>query len=89
MTTRDITCLHCGNTGEIEVYGQLPSDGPTKLFRHLGHNPFSGHLHYQCPACKIVLLVDPMSVLGAGAISTIGGRAARTMSGERSPCDSW
>ncbi len=44
------------NTGEGVAGG--------RLFRHLGHNPFSGDLHYQCPACGIVLLVDPMLALG-------------------------
>jgi hypothetical protein len=34
------------------------------LFKHLGHNPYSGALHYRCPACNIVLFVDPMAVLG-------------------------
>jgi len=58
-----IHCQNCGIEGEIEVQG-LNSDKPSALiFRHLGHNPFSGHLHYQCPACDIVLLVDPMTVL--------------------------
>ncbi len=58
-----IHCLKCGIEGEIEVQG-LNSDKPSALiFRHMGHNPFSGHLHYQCPVCEIVILVDPMTVL--------------------------
>jgi len=34
-----------------------------KVFKHLGHNPYSGHLHYQCPSCRVVLLVPPMDIL--------------------------
>jgi hypothetical protein len=61
--TRTMICQRCGIEGEIEMQG-INSDNPAvRLFRHLGHNPFSGRMHYQCPACKIVLFVDPMTVL--------------------------
>ena len=62
--TRTITCWNCGIEGEIEAQGMAGNARSTRLFRHLGHNPFSGHMHYQCPACEIVLLVDPMVILG-------------------------
>lgn len=44
-----------------------------KVFRHLGHNPFSGHLHYQCPSCSIVLLVLPMDILEGRSLQGIPG----------------
>lgn len=63
MMTRTIVCQRCGIEGEIEVPG-LNGDTPSSpIFTHVGHNPYSGHLHYQCPVCEIVLLVDPMAVL--------------------------
>jgi hypothetical protein len=63
MITREISCTYCGREGQIEVPG-LPETIPeSKLFKHLGHNPWSGDLHYQCPGCRIVLLVKPMDVL--------------------------
>jgi hypothetical protein len=63
MPTRAIVCMHCGTEGEIEVSGVNSDVPPAKIFRHLGHNPFSGHMHFRCPACEIVLLVDPADVL--------------------------
>lgn len=67
--TRDIICLHCGHKGVMDIHNEndvAAADG--RLFMHLGHNPSSGDLHYQCPACGIVLLVDPMLALGKRAI---------------------
>jgi len=43
------------------------------IFKHLGHNPFSGDLHYQCPRCEIVLLVDPMTALGEESLKGFPG----------------
>jgi len=63
MITREISCTYCGRAGRIEIPG-LPETIPEpQLFKHLGHNPWSGDLHYQCPGCRIVLLVKPMDVL--------------------------
>ncbi len=56
-------CQRCGAEGEIEVQG-LNSD-KTLIFRHVGHNPYSGHLHYQCYACEIIILVDPLAMLNS------------------------
>ena len=53
-----ITCINCGVEGVLKVFG-LENDGTLHVFRRLGRNHISGQLHYQCPACKIVLLVDP------------------------------
>ena len=66
--TRDITCLQCGHNGLMDIHDEndVASDG--RLFMHLGHNPFSGNLHYQCPACGILLLVEPMLALGKRAV---------------------
>ena len=62
--TRDITCLKCGHNGVMDIHDEEEDVGDGLLFLSLGHNPFSGDLHYQCPACDIVLLVDPMLALG-------------------------
>jgi hypothetical protein len=43
----------------------VPKD---RLFQHLGHDPYSGDLHYQCPACETILLVDPTAVLGVKSL---------------------
>jgi len=63
MISAEIQCTYCGLKGEIGGFNREPHDGHVKIFKHLGHNPFSGHLHYQCPSCSVVLLVPPMDVL--------------------------
>ncbi|NPU85016.1 MAG: hypothetical protein HPY65_11060 [Syntrophaceae bacterium] len=68
MFTREIVCMNCGEAGRIEVPGCDKGTMPSSLFRYLGHNPLSGHMHYQCPACGIVLLVEPMAVLTTGGL---------------------
>lgn len=70
MITRDITCLHCGQRGLMDIHDEK-GDADGRLFRHLGHDVFSGNLHYQCPACGIILLVDPMLALGERPIRGI------------------
>ncbi len=74
--TRTMICQRCGIEGEIEVPGINSVNQSIRLFRHVGHNPFSGHLHYQCPACEIVHLVDPMTIL-ADLLSAYPWMAAR------------
>ena len=65
MPTRNITCLNCGCAGMLDVHHHANDVVPNnQLFKHVGHNPYSCDLHYQCPACKIVLLVDPIAALG-------------------------
>lgn len=64
MPTREICCMHCGMTGEIEI-SELGVHMPwSMVFRHLGHNPFSGDMRYRCPACGLVLVVNPVDVIG-------------------------
>jgi len=83
MMTRTMICLRCGIEGEIEVQGMNSGKTSSLIFKHLGHNPFSGHLHYQCPACEIVLLVDPMTVL-EGLISGYPERPREKTGGTKS-----
>jgi len=71
MPTRDICCMRCRLKGEIEVFDLNGATPLSKIFKHLGNNPFSGHMHYQCPACGIVLLVNPLDVLGDVAIKGV------------------
>ena len=74
MTFLMITCMNCGTDGEVGTY-RLPDNArPGRIFRHLGHNPFSGQMHYQCPACKGVLLVDPMTILENIMLPTVARR---------------
>jgi len=47
----------------MEIPGLEETIPNSQIFKHLGHNPWSGDLHYQCPGCRIVLLVKPMDVL--------------------------
>lgn len=68
MYTREIVCMNCGKAGKIEVPGFDEETFASSLFRYLGHNPLSGHMHYQCPICKIVLLVEPRAVLTIGGL---------------------
>lgn|GEM_PF-2464001 len=68
MITREIVCKYCGRAGRIEVPGRDEDLPPSSLFRFLGHNPLSGHMHYRCPACGIVLLVEPMAMLTTGGL---------------------
>ena len=71
MPTRDIYCVRCGLSGEIEVFNLNRGISLSNIFKHLGHNPFSGDMHYQCPACGIVLLVNPLAVLNDVVIKGI------------------
>lgn len=64
MPTRNIACLNCGCVGMLNVRHGNDVAQEDRTFKHLGHNPHSGDLHYQCPACKVILLVDPMAALG-------------------------
>lgn len=82
MLTREIVCLYCGRNGKIEVPGRDEGPDPSPLFRFLGHNPFSGHMHYRCPACGIVLLVEPTSMLAfRGTLKGNPDRAAGPVDG--------
>jgi len=69
MPTREIACAYCGKLGKIDVWGLNEDIPSSEMFKYLGHNPFSGHMHFQCPACTIVSLVSPLSVLGNGVIT--------------------
>jgi hypothetical protein len=61
--TRDIICLHCGHNGVMDIHDENDVAAKDRLFLHLGHNHSSGDIHYQCPACRLILLVDPMLAL--------------------------
>lgn len=56
-----ITCIYCGAEGVLNMHG-LENENSLKVFKRVGRNHVSGHLHYQCPVCKIILLVDPVLV---------------------------
>jgi hypothetical protein len=77
MISSDIQCAYCGLSGKIEGYAAEPDGRGASVFKHLGHNPFSGHLHYQCPSCSIVQLVLPMDVLEGRVLNGFPGLAER------------
>ncbi len=63
-----IQCLACEDKGYIEIKGMMDKIPEFRIFRHLGHDAFTGHMHFLCPYCNTVLRVDPVEVLGNGAI---------------------
>jgi len=69
MPAKEIVCAYCGTCGEIDVWGMNTGLSSSVMFQYLGHNPFSGHMHFQCPVCEIVSLVSPLSILGSGMIT--------------------
>lgn len=46
----------------------LTTDSQFPSFCHLGHDPYTGYMHYQCPYCHVLLLVDPMKMLGTQCV---------------------
>lgn len=94
MPIRNITCLNCGHLGILDVHYVNDVVPKGRLFKHFGHNPYSGDLHYQCPACKIILLIDPATALGVKSLKGFpGGRGdlpasqkSRAISGQQEPC---
>jgi len=81
MATKEIVCAYCGTCGEIDVWGMNTGLSSSVMFQYMGHNPFSGHMHFQCPSCQIVSLVSPLSILGSGVVTAdihpSVGKAAR------------
>jgi hypothetical protein len=75
MMAGDIQCAYCGLKGKIEGYAFEPGDRDASVFMQRGHNPFSGHLHYQCPSCSIVQLVLPMDILEGKVLNGFPGLA--------------
>ncbi len=69
MISSDFQCAYCGLNGKMEGFDLESTDRDDKIFKYRGHNPFSGHFHYQCPSCSIILLVHPTDVLD-GKLST-------------------
>jgi hypothetical protein len=71
-----IKCIHCDCAGIIEdqgttFNGQTNDMRASRIFKHEGHNPFSGYLHYQCPECQTIILIDPMDVLGESFVTDV------------------
>ena len=56
-------CIYCGFKGVLEMPGASDGLPVSRIFKYLGDNPYSGHMHYQCPSCEIVMLVDPADFL--------------------------
>ncbi len=73
MPTRDIVCLNCGFAGVLEIHHKIYATMKDGLFKHLGHNPYSGGLHYRCPACEIMLLVNPLAAPGENCLEGFPG----------------
>jgi hypothetical protein len=75
MISSDIQCAYCGLKGKIEGSVAEPDEREVGIFKHRGYNPFSGHLHYQCPSCSIVQLVLPMDILEGKVLNGFPGLA--------------
>ena len=73
MPTRDIVCLNCGFTGLLDIHCDNDITLKHRLFSHLGHDPYSGALHYRCPGCDVILLVDPTAALGEEYLEGLPG----------------
>ena len=67
----DTRCMNCDFEGIIEIQGVTYDTPASRIFKHRGHNPFSGHMRYQCPACEGIFLADPMDVLHDGFITDV------------------
>lgn len=83
------SCVNCGTTGELEIAGSNTYREVDKIFRCTGHNPFSGHLHYQCPVCNMVLLVDPILLLDyifTGESGYLPSKTKRRRADSTRPC---
>ena len=76
MISGDIQCAYCGLKGKVEGFVSGSDDREVSTFKHRGHNPVSGHLHYQCPACSIVLLALPMDILEGRFLNGFSGLSA-------------
>jgi hypothetical protein len=72
-----IKCIKCSREGILEVEGVTNVLPISIIFKHRGHNPFYGHLRYQCPFCKTLLLVDPMDVLSLKFITDVRNKPKR------------
>jgi hypothetical protein len=57
------TCIHCDFEGFLETRDASGNPPASRIFKHREHNPFSGHMLYQCPQCNEMLFADPMDVL--------------------------
>ena len=66
MISAEIQCTYCGWKGMTERRNKETRDPGEPTFKRLGRNPLSGHFHYQCPACSVVILVPPMDILKGG-----------------------
>jgi hypothetical protein len=47
----------------IEVPDLNDGIAPELIFKYLGHDTISGGMHFQCPGCKEISVVNPQSVL--------------------------
>jgi hypothetical protein len=68
---RRATCIHCDFEGFLEIQGAGGNPPASRIFRYREHNPFSGHMLYQCPQCHEMLFADPMDVLSKESIPDV------------------
>ena len=57
-----IRCESCGCSGRA-VQAMLTDDSEYPLFFHLGHDAYTGDMHFRCANCGALLLVDPMQMI--------------------------
>ncbi|MDQ5985765.1 MAG: hypothetical protein CSYNP_01482 [Syntrophus sp. SKADARSKE-3] len=71
MIAKEINCSYCGLTGNIDGHDLGVNIVQAKIFKHQGHNPFTGQLFYRCPSCLTTLQVNPMDVLKSEVLKGI------------------
>ena len=63
MLASNMICMACGRHGSIGVQEECIENFKLDSFHYLGHNSYTGAMHYQCPECDSYLNVDPMDML--------------------------
>jgi hypothetical protein len=78
MFTLNTRCIHCEFEGVLEILGSPYELPGSRIFRYQGHNPSTGYIHYQCPACDIILLVNPADILGESFVIDVRESSVRS-----------
>ncbi len=71
MLTTKIKCFYCESEGQIEIVGWTRDVNPNRLFEYLGYDDLTGNMLFRCPCCSSEVIVNPMELLGPGAINGI------------------
>ncbi|PKN76978.1 MAG: hypothetical protein CVU52_02410, partial [Deltaproteobacteria bacterium HGW-Deltaproteobacteria-10] len=67
MPVHFINCEACGCKGKAGNMF-IRDKSAEVVFTHLGHDVYTGNMHYRCPCCAALLLVDPMEMLSSTSV---------------------